>query len=63
MGHPWFETLHLEESEGLIALSANFAFYGDLSDRIASITGEFGLRQEFTQSISLLSICPAFAAT
>ena len=46
MGHPWFDIRHLEESEGLVALSANFALYGDLSDRIASITGGFGHRQE-----------------
>ena len=24
MGHPWFQIRHLEESQGLVALSANF---------------------------------------
>src|SRR5665647_233215 len=28
MGAPWFEIRHLAESEGLVALSANFALYG-----------------------------------
>jgi DNA polymerase V len=46
MGAPWFEIRHFEESEGLVALSANFALYGDLSDRVASITAGLGPKQE-----------------
>lgn len=46
MGAPWFQVRHMEESHGLIALSANFALYGDLSDRVASLTAVFGPRQE-----------------
>jgi DNA polymerase V len=46
MGAPWFQIRHLEESHGLIALSANFALYGDISDRVASLTAGFGPRQE-----------------
>lgn len=30
----WFQIKHFEESPGLIALSANFTLYGDLSDRM-----------------------------
>lgn len=29
MGAPWFQIRHLAESDGLIALSANFVLYGD----------------------------------
>ncbi len=46
MGAPWFQIRHMEESHGLIALSANFALYGDISDRVASLTAGFGPRQE-----------------
>lgn len=46
MGQPWFQIRHLQESAGLIALSANFALYGDISDRVASLTAGFGYRQE-----------------
>ena len=30
MGHPWHEIRHLEHQAGLVALSANFALYGDV---------------------------------
>ena len=46
MGAPYFQIKTLEESHGLIALSANYALYGDISDRIASLTSGFGHRQE-----------------
>lgn len=46
MGAPWFEIRHFEESEGLVALSANFALYGDLSDRVASIIAGMGPAHE-----------------
>ncbi len=46
MGHPWFQMRHLEESHGVVALSANFALYGDISDRVASLIAGFGPRQE-----------------
>lgn len=45
MGEPWFKIKHLE-SDGLIALSANFALYGDLSDRMMRVIGQFAPRQE-----------------
>ncbi|MFN4350950.1 MAG: Y-family DNA polymerase [Hylemonella sp.] len=46
MGAPWFEIRHLEEDAGLVALSANFALYGDMSDRMMSLIGGLGHRQE-----------------
>ena len=39
MGTPWFKIQHLVESDELVALSANFALYGDLSDRLMSLDG------------------------
>src|ERR1035437_6267123 len=46
MGDPWFKIRHLAESEGLLALSANFALYGDLSDRMMSLAAGLGPNQE-----------------
>ncbi len=46
MGAPWFKIRHLAESGGLVALSANFALYGDLSDRMMSLAAGLGPRQE-----------------
>lgn len=46
MGAPWFKIRHLAESKGLVALSANFALYGDLSDRMMSLAAGLGPRQE-----------------
>lgn len=46
MGQPWHEVRQYEESHGLIALSANFELYGDLSDRMMSIVSGLGPHQE-----------------
>jgi DNA polymerase V len=46
MGAPWFKIRHLAESDGLVALSANFALYGDLSDRMMSLAAGLGPKQE-----------------
>jgi len=46
MGQPWHEIRHLEEEAGLIALSANFALYGDMSNRMMSIAAGLGPTQE-----------------
>lgn len=46
MGAPWFQLKDLQEREGVIALSANFALYGDLSDRMMSLAAGLGPRQE-----------------
>ncbi|WP_051094446.1 Y-family DNA polymerase [Bordetella sp. FB-8] len=46
MGAPWHEIKHLTHTHGLIALSANFALYADLSDRMMSVIGQFAPAQE-----------------
>ena len=46
MGAPWFKIKHLAESAGLVALSANFALYGDLSDRMMGLAAGLGPKQE-----------------
>jgi len=46
MGAPWFQIRHMAESDGLVALSANFALYGDLSDRMMSLAAGLGPAQE-----------------
>ena len=46
MGQPWFQLKDMADSHGLVALSANFALYGDISDRVASLTAGFGPVQE-----------------
>jgi DNA polymerase V len=46
MGAPWFKIQHLAESDQLVALSANFALYGDLSDRMMSLAAGLGPKQE-----------------
>lgn len=46
MGAPWFQIRHLEEEAGLVALSANFVLYGDMSDRMMSLASGMGPTQE-----------------
>ena len=46
MGAPWFQIQHLQESAGLVALSANFELYGEISDRMMSLVAALGHRQE-----------------
>jgi len=46
MGAPWFQIQHLQESAGLVALSANFELYGEISDRMMSLAAALGHRQE-----------------
>lgn len=46
MGAPWFKIRHFVESDELVALSANFALYGDLSDRMMSLAAGLGPGQE-----------------
>lgn len=46
MGAPWFQIRHLEESAGLVALSANFELYGDMSDRMMTFAAALGHQQE-----------------
>ena len=46
MGAPWFQISHLEQAAGLVALSANFTLYGDMSDRMMSLAAGLGATQE-----------------
>ena len=46
MAQPWFEVRHLERSAGLIALSANFELYGDMSSRMMTLAARYAPRQE-----------------
>ena len=46
MAQPFFEFRHLQEEAGLVALSANFALYGDMSDRFMSLAAGLGPEQE-----------------
>ena len=46
MAQPWFEVKHLERSAGLIALSANFELYGDMSSRMMTLAARYAPRQE-----------------
>ena len=46
MGHPWFQCRHFEKDHGLVALSANFALYGDMSDRMMTVAASFAPLQE-----------------
>ncbi|MBC7707031.1 MAG: hypothetical protein H7274_24190 [Rhodoferax sp.] len=46
MGAPWFQIRQLAEHDGLVARSANFPLYGDLSDRRMSVAAGLGHGQE-----------------
>jgi DNA polymerase V len=46
MAQPWFEVRHLERSAGLIAQSANFELYGDMSSRMMALAAQYAPRQE-----------------
>lgn len=46
MGAPWFQIQHLEAEAGLVAVSANFELYGDMSDRMMSLAAGLGHQQE-----------------
>ena len=46
MGAPWFECRQLAEEHGVVALSANFTLYGDMSNRLMSIAAGLGPSQE-----------------
>lgn len=45
MAQPWFEVKHLMK-QGLLAVSANFELYGDMSQRMMAIEARYAPRQE-----------------
>ena len=46
MGAPWFQIQRKLPDAGVIALSANFTLYGDMSDRMTSLAAGLGPEQE-----------------
>jgi len=56
MGAPWFQIRHLEEQAGLVALSANFTLYGDMSDRMMSLAAGLGPTQEIYSIESFIGL-------
>ncbi|MDG3444573.1 Y-family DNA polymerase [Nitrospirillum amazonense] len=46
MGDPYFKVKHLERSAGLIALSSNYALYGDMSARVLEVLRRYTPRVE-----------------
>jgi len=46
MAEPWFKVRHLEQSAGLIAVSANHELYSDMSARMMDIEARYAPRQE-----------------
>ena len=46
MAQPWFQIRHLERQAGLVALSANFELYGDMSSRMMTVVARYAPRQE-----------------
>ena len=46
MGAPWFQIRQTLPDAGVIALSANFTLYGDMSSRMAAIAAGLGPEQE-----------------
>lgn len=46
MGQPWHECRALAEEHGVVALSANFPLYADMSDRMMCIAAGLGHTQE-----------------
>jgi DNA polymerase V len=54
MAQPWFQVRHLQKSHGLIALSANFELYSDMSARMMAIASHY------SQNVVPYSIDEAF---
>lgn len=46
MGTPWFQLRELAQQHGIVALSSNYALYGDISVRFSGILRQFSPRQE-----------------
>jgi DNA polymerase V len=46
MGAPWYQIRHWVHDAALVALSANFALYGDMSDRLMGLVAQWGPQQE-----------------
>lgn len=61
MGQPFFQFQHLAEGASLVALSANYGLYGDMSDRFMSPAAGLGTTRSSTASTRPSSRSRAFA--
>ena len=46
MAEPWFKVKHLERTAGLVAVSANFELYSDMSGRMMAVAGRYAPSQQ-----------------
>lgn len=46
MGVPWFKLRDLAKQHGIIARSSNYTLYGDMSQRMHAVIGQFAPEQE-----------------
>lgn len=46
MGAPWFQLRDLAKQHGIIAKSSNYTLYGDMSQRMHAVIGQFSPEQE-----------------
>ena len=63
MAQPWFQVRHLEREAGLIALSANFELYGDMSSRMMTLAASTRLARRSTASTNASSTSRVCVAT
>ena len=66
MGVPWFKVAHLAKEQGLIALSSNYALYGEMSARVMRLLAQYAPRQEvysIDESFLLIGGMPEFENT
>lgn len=54
MGAPWFQLQELAQQHNIIALSSNYALYGDMSNRVASIL------RDYSPNVEVYSIDESF---
>jgi len=67
MGAPWFKLKSIAEKHGIVALSSNYALYGDMSNRVTSVLRLFSPRVEvysidesFLQLDGLIGLWPTY---
>ncbi len=46
MAQAWYQVRHLQQTHGLIAVSANFELYSDMSSRMMAVADRLAPRQE-----------------
>ncbi|MBS1990571.1 MAG: Y-family DNA polymerase [Cyanobacteria bacterium SZAS LIN-2] len=66
MGVPYFKVAHLEKEKGLIACSSNYPLYGEMSNRVMTLLGQYAPRQEvysIDECFLLVGGMPEFEST